>query len=75
MRVTYCTDPERDLTPDEQAGVRLECGEGWTDDLDFAVIVQSGHVVRPAMFGRANIGSMYQAELLSGRTVYLFTHA
>ena len=81
MQVTLilCDDPEHDLPIADRETIRRELGAGWTDDLDFAVIVSASvYASANAMarvFRRETIGSVYAVRLSPKRTLVLFTHA
>lgn len=79
VNMILCDDPWHDLTITDRETVRRELGNGWTDDLDFAVIVSASvyanAVSMAGLFRRQSIGSVYAVKLSPKRTLVLFTHA
>lgn len=75
-RVIYLSDPVNDVTPYERLYIERELGPGWTDDLDFAVIVANGWTSAPSdLLGDRAVGHAYDVELGDGRHMWLKYHA
>lgn len=75
-RVIYLSEPDKDLTALERLYVERALGAGWTDDLDFGVILSSGFTATPAdLLGDPNRGHATALLLSDGRLLWLKYHA